>query len=101
MAGMFTPRNQAKYIIERRSSLFSEQILESLLQEWRKDPTNKVLIFTKSVKLLEILDFHLQSQSKHAFPIQHGVYRRGLSHRIIFALTRPRVPQAGRFDQTI
>lgn len=41
------------------------QVLESLLKSWRKDPTNKVLIFTKSVKLLEMLDFHLQSQSNH------------------------------------
>jgi hypothetical protein len=33
--------------------------LEALLKEWRKDRTNKVLIFTKSVKLLEMLEFHL------------------------------------------
>ncbi|EIN05836.1 hypothetical protein PUNSTDRAFT_145742 [Punctularia strigosozonata HHB-11173 SS5] len=37
-------------------------ILESLLAEWREDPTIKVLIFTKSVKLLEILDYHLGRQ---------------------------------------
>ncbi|KAJ3486416.1 hypothetical protein NLI96_g4253 [Meripilus lineatus] len=37
-------------------------VLETLLKEWKKDPTNKVLIFTKSVKLLEMLDFHLSSQ---------------------------------------
>ncbi|TCD62825.1 hypothetical protein EIP91_006366 [Steccherinum ochraceum] len=37
-------------------------VLESLLKSWRKDPTNKVLIFTKSVRLLEMLEFHLQSQ---------------------------------------
>ncbi|KIM41907.1 hypothetical protein M413DRAFT_445116 [Hebeloma cylindrosporum] len=36
--------------------------LEVLLKEWRKDRTNKVLIFTKSVKLLEMLDFHLQTR---------------------------------------
>lgn len=35
------------------------QVLETLLREWRKDRSNKVLIFTKSVKLLEMLDFHL------------------------------------------
>ena len=39
------------------------QVLETLLQEWHKDPTNKVLIFTKSVKLLEMLEFHLRAQS--------------------------------------
>ncbi|KAG6907721.1 hypothetical protein DXG01_007634 [Tephrocybe rancida] len=30
--------------------------------EWKKDATNKVLIFTKSVKLLEMLEFHLNSK---------------------------------------
>ncbi|RDB19634.1 DNA excision repair protein ERCC-6-like 2 [Hypsizygus marmoreus] len=34
-------------------------VLELLLKEWRKDLTNKVLVFTKSVKLLEMLEFHL------------------------------------------
>ncbi|EKM52602.1 uncharacterized protein PHACADRAFT_261138 [Phanerochaete carnosa HHB-10118-sp] len=38
-------------------------VLETLLQEWQKDASNKVLIFTKSVKLLEMLEFHLKSQS--------------------------------------
>ncbi|KAL0952740.1 hypothetical protein HGRIS_006971 [Hohenbuehelia grisea] len=38
-------------------------VLETLLTQWRKDPTNKVLIFTKSVKLLEMLEFHLQTRS--------------------------------------
>ncbi|THH28182.1 hypothetical protein EUX98_g6002 [Antrodiella citrinella] len=37
-------------------------VLQSLLKEWRKDPTSKVLIFTKSVKLLEMLEFHLLSE---------------------------------------
>ncbi|KAF8064179.1 RAD26-like SNF2 family DNA-dependent ATPase [Lyophyllum atratum] len=37
-------------------------VLELLLKEWRRDPTNKVLIFTKSVKLLEMLEFHLKSR---------------------------------------
>ncbi|KJA22162.1 hypothetical protein HYPSUDRAFT_164868 [Hypholoma sublateritium FD-334 SS-4] len=37
--------------------------LEVLLKEWRKDKTNKVLIFTKSVKLLDMLDFHLNTKS--------------------------------------
>ena len=38
--------------------------LEVLLKEWRKDRTNKVLIFTKSVKLLEMLEFHLGAKRK-------------------------------------
>ncbi|KAH9834464.1 P-loop containing nucleoside triphosphate hydrolase protein [Rhodofomes roseus] len=37
-------------------------VLESLLKDWRRDPTNKVLIFTKSVKILKILDYHLQAE---------------------------------------
>lgn len=41
-----------------------QQTLEVLLKEWRKDRTNKVLIFTKSVKLLEMLDFHLQTRGR-------------------------------------
>ena len=40
------------------------QVLESLLKEWHKDKTNKVLIFTKSVKLLEMIDFHLNAQGR-------------------------------------
>ncbi|KAL9710545.1 hypothetical protein Ac2012v2_006079 [Leucoagaricus gongylophorus] len=36
--------------------------LEILLHEWSKDSLNKVLIFTKSVKLLDMLDFHLKAQ---------------------------------------
>lgn len=39
-------------------------VLELLLKEWRKDQTNKLLIFTKSVKLLEMLDFHLNTKGK-------------------------------------
>ncbi|KAI9571817.1 P-loop containing nucleoside triphosphate hydrolase protein [Boletus coccyginus] len=35
-------------------------VLDTLLKDWRKDRSNKVLIFTKSVKLLEMLDFHLK-----------------------------------------
>ncbi|KAK2465546.1 hypothetical protein APHAL10511_002438 [Amanita phalloides] len=37
-------------------------VLDLLLKEWRKDPSNKVLLFTKSVKLLEMLEFHLHAQ---------------------------------------
>ncbi|KAI0717768.1 P-loop containing nucleoside triphosphate hydrolase protein [Cerioporus squamosus] len=41
-------------------------VLETLLRGWRKDRSNKVLIFTKSVKLLEMLEFHLSGQG-HGF----------------------------------
>ena len=44
--------------------LSAVQVLESLLKEWHKDKTNKVLIFTKSVKLLEMIDFHLNAQGR-------------------------------------
>ena len=42
------------------------QALELLLKEWKKDNSNKVLIFTKSVKLLEMLEFHLNSRGSLA-----------------------------------
>lgn len=48
--------------------LMSIQVLQALLKEWRKDRTNKVLIFTKSRKLLDMLDFHLQSKGKRDGP---------------------------------
>ncbi|KAJ7584880.1 P-loop containing nucleoside triphosphate hydrolase protein [Mycena floridula] len=35
-------------------------VLAKLLSKWREDPTNKVLIFTKSVKLLDMLEFHVK-----------------------------------------
>ncbi|OCB85855.1 hypothetical protein A7U60_g6986 [Sanghuangporus baumii] len=38
-------------------------VLNILLREWQKDQTNKVLIFTKSVKLLDMLDYHLNSNN--------------------------------------
>ncbi|KAM5538879.1 hypothetical protein V8D89_007601 [Ganoderma adspersum] len=41
------------------------QVLETLLREWKKE-ANKVLIFTKSVKLLDMLEFHLNAQG-HGF----------------------------------
>ncbi|KAI8972582.1 P-loop containing nucleoside triphosphate hydrolase protein [Trametes punicea] len=37
-------------------------VLETLLKEWKREGSNKVLIFTKSVKLLDMLDFHLNSR---------------------------------------
>ncbi|KAI0632843.1 P-loop containing nucleoside triphosphate hydrolase protein [Trametes polyzona] len=41
-------------------------VLETLLREWKKEGGNKVLIFTKSVKLLDMLEFHLNSRG-HGF----------------------------------
>ena len=41
-------------------------MLETLLQEWRRDSANKVLIFTKSVKLLDMLDYHLRNHRKES-----------------------------------
>ena len=37
-------------------------VLEALLREWKREGSNKVLIFTKSVKLLEMLEFHLNTR---------------------------------------
>ncbi|KAG6868651.1 hypothetical protein C0993_012456 [Termitomyces sp. T159_Od127] len=51
-----------KFFLRRTKDIIRSQVLEILLKEWRKDPTNKVLIFTKSVKLLEMLEFHLKSR---------------------------------------
>ena len=49
------------------------QVLETLLQEWRRDPTNKVLIFTKSVKLLEMLEYHVRRKRKGSLDHHVGV----------------------------
>ncbi|KAH9856351.1 P-loop containing nucleoside triphosphate hydrolase protein [Lenzites betulinus] len=38
-------------------------VLETLLREWKREGGNKVLIFTKSVKLLEMLEFHLNTRN--------------------------------------
>lgn len=43
------------------------QVLDTLLKDWRKDRLNKVLIFTKSVKLLDMLDFHLKNHGAIKF----------------------------------
>jgi hypothetical protein len=45
------------------------QVLETLLQEWRRDSTNKVLIFTKSVKLLEMLEYHVKRKRKESLEL--------------------------------
>ena len=49
------------------------QVLETLLQEWCKDSANKVLIFTKSVKLIDMLEFHLKRQRKECRKHHIGV----------------------------
>ncbi|KAI0830128.1 P-loop containing nucleoside triphosphate hydrolase protein [Trametes gibbosa] len=38
-------------------------VLETLLRGWKREGGNKVLIFTKSVKLLEMLEFHLSTRN--------------------------------------
>ncbi|KAF5361394.1 hypothetical protein D9758_006271 [Tetrapyrgos nigripes] len=40
-------------------------VLDSLLHEWRQDRSNKVLIFSKSVKLLNMLEFHIQKSFRN------------------------------------
>lgn len=39
----------------------SNQVLNILLKEWQRERQSKVLIFTKSVKLLDMLDYHMNS----------------------------------------
>jgi len=56
-----------RYVLNLMSSLRCPespflQALEALLHEWSKNSLNKVLVFTKSVKLLDMLDFHLKAQ---------------------------------------
>jgi len=67
--------------------------LEVLLREWRKDRSNKVLIFTKSVKLLEMLDFHLQTRGKLISGASALIKMLRISDRL-------RVLEAGRKHQT-
>ena len=46
-----------------RPSIRLDEATEVLLKQWKKaDTKNKVLIFTKSVKLLEMLEFHLSTK---------------------------------------
>jgi SNF2 family DNA or RNA helicase len=54
-----TTNQETNFVMEADLLL---QALKVLLEEWRKDRTNKVLIFTKSVKLLEMLEFHLNTK---------------------------------------
>ncbi|KAF9558521.1 hypothetical protein CPC08DRAFT_557075 [Agrocybe pediades] len=41
--------------------------LEALLAEWRQDPLNKILIFTKSVKLLDMFEFNLNKKRETGY----------------------------------
>lgn len=56
-------------------SYLRHQVLETLLQEWHRDSANanKVLIFTKSVKLLKMLEFLLERQRKELLELYIGV----------------------------
>jgi SNF2 family DNA or RNA helicase len=54
--------NSLLHLVFYLTGRVSLQTLEVLLREWKKDESNKVLIFTKSVKLLEMLEFHLNSK---------------------------------------
>ena len=40
------------------------QVLNMLLHDWQEERSNEVLIFTKSVKVLKMLEFHLNSNSE-------------------------------------
>lgn len=50
---IFVPQNCGKW-----------QALEQLLNDWLKVRSNKILVFTKSKKLLRMLDFHLQRRGQ-------------------------------------
>lgn len=67
---MLLPQYCGKWVVRRRLMIrlptlhnVPYQVLDTLLREWRKDCTNKVLIFTKSVKLIDMLEFHLNTNS--------------------------------------
>ncbi|KAI0045188.1 hypothetical protein FA95DRAFT_1583483 [Auriscalpium vulgare] len=61
----FTKHNAPKYGSATMLTQYCGKwmVLESLLKEWRRDPSNKVLIFTKSVKLLQMLEFYLNGEN--------------------------------------
>ena len=59
-------------------------MLETLLQEWRKDPVNKVLIFTKSVKLLEMLEHQLKGNGKESHQLHSTQLTRSrIDHKFV------------------
>ena len=72
------------------------QVLETLLKEWRHDRSNKVLIFTKSVKLLEMLEFHLAERCTSTASLACSVRRD--SHSSMFSV---RVCQVRRVDEAV
>ncbi|KAG6374054.1 P-loop containing nucleoside triphosphate hydrolase protein [Boletus reticuloceps] len=72
-------------------------VLDTLLKDWRKDRSNKVLIFTKSVKLLEMLEFHLSNRAGGV-----GLNLTGANKVVIFdpAHDLQAMDRAYRFGQT-
>jgi SNF2 family DNA or RNA helicase len=46
----------------------TQQVLNLLLRDWKREPHTKVLIFTKSVKLLDMLDYHLSNSGERISP---------------------------------
>ncbi|TRM60071.1 P-loop containing nucleoside triphosphate hydrolase protein [Schizophyllum amplum] len=68
MMGIYADENKRHKItystaIMRGDMCGKWKILRGLLAEWRTEGTNKVLIFTKSIKLLEMLEFQLKADS--------------------------------------
>ena len=56
--------------IKLTAGTLGEQILEELLRDWSKGSSNKVLIFTKSIKLLRMLAFHVKSNGRLFYELQ-------------------------------
>ena len=77
------------------------QVLQTLLKEWHKNKTNKVLVFTKSVKLLEILEYHVESQSGWRSPKHQLEFLRsaqtGVTNDWMAQLSNPNVSGARVF----
>ena len=65
-----------------------------LLREWRRDSSNKILIFTKSVKLLDMLDYHLNRNGM----LSNLIYRLFWRPTNVWTLRRLRLLQVGRFN---
>ena len=59
--------------VENRMLSKALQTLNTLLRTWKQDVSTKVLIFTKSVKLLDMLDFYLSDNGKlYYFAVDDG-----------------------------
>lgn len=68
-------------VFARHSMLLSRmKVLQKLLNSWRKDPKNKVLVFTKSVRLLNMLAFHVKSQGKTVLLTEYTVSQIHVGH---------------------